>query len=358
MQVLPFLAKSIFISGILVSYYWFFLRNRKINSFNRYYLLMTLLASITFPFINLSFSAGESSKFIIPALTSYIEPTIDTGTSGGLTYGNWVVGMYIIISVLFSAIVVYKVWWIYSVRKNYPVEQMGGINFIQTDLKQAPFSFLNNLFWKSSIALNDDVAKSILNHEMVHIRQGHSIDKLIAQVMTCIIWINPFYWIIRKELQVVHEFLADGESVEDGDISSFSEMLLCSYSSGNYLSPAQAYFNSPIKRRVMMIKKPNARAKLRKFASLAIFAGIFIFVSCSPKKEDMTMSPSAENIQEQQVLQEPVAANSSTEAKAAITAHAVDANKDALRINVKGQKSEQNFVLKNEGNGKRTLTLQ
>jgi hypothetical protein len=55
---------------------------------------------------------------------------------------------------------------------------MHGFTFIETDLRQAPFSFFNNLFWRKTIELNSVDGEKILRHELVHIRQGHTCDKL------------------------------------------------------------------------------------------------------------------------------------------------------------------------------------
>jgi hypothetical protein len=60
---------------------------------------------------------------------------------------------------------------------------MDGIDFIYTDLDNAPFSFLKNLFWKESISMDSTYGKKIFKHELTHIHQKHTLDILFCQVV-------------------------------------------------------------------------------------------------------------------------------------------------------------------------------
>ena len=88
--------------------------------------------------------------------------------------------------------------------------------------------------------------QKIIRHELVHIREKHSYDKMISQIIVCLCWINPFYWLIQRELNIVHEFIADSKSIDEGDATSFAKMLLASHSNGRYLNPAHHFFESPV----------------------------------------------------------------------------------------------------------------
>jgi hypothetical protein len=158
---------------------------------------------------------------------------------------------------------------------------MNGFNLIETELDQAPFSFFDNLFWRKSIPMFDDTGTRIFLHELTHIRERHSYDKLFAQVMLCFFWMNPFYWLIQKELNVIHEFIADSKSIGDGDTESFAKMLLRSYNHGRHLNPSHSFFNSSIKRRIIMITTSrNAQySYLRRVCALPIMLLVIILFS-------------------------------------------------------------------------------
>src|SRR6185369_14934409 len=98
--------------------------------------------------------------------------------------------------------------------------------------------------------MQGEMGQLIFRHELTHIEQGHTYDKLVCQVLTCIFWFNPFYWIIQKELNIVHEFLADEQAVTNRDTETFAMMLLQPHNNGSYLVPQHHFFSSTVKRRL------------------------------------------------------------------------------------------------------------
>jgi hypothetical protein len=158
---------------------------------------------------------------------------------------------------------------------------MPGYNLIETDLKQAPFSFLDNLFWRTNISMHEENGKKIFAHELTHIKEKHSYDKLFSQVLLCFFWINPFYWFIQKELNAVHEFIADSKSIQQGDTESFAIMLLQTHNEGRYLDPSHLFFNSSIKRRIIMLttSKSVQYSWLRRLCALPILVLVTILLS-------------------------------------------------------------------------------
>ena len=80
------------------------------------------------------------------------------------------------------------------------------------------------------------------------------------QFIMCFYWMNPFFHLIKKELYLIHEFIADEEAVKHADADAFAKMLLTAqFGKFNFL-PAQSIFYSSIKRRLTMLttsKKPQ-----------------------------------------------------------------------------------------------------
>ncbi len=104
-----------------------------------------------------------------------------------------------------------------NLKRQFPKENFEGFSFYQTNLENAPFSFFKNLFWKNTILLNSDLGRQILKHEMVHIEQKHSFDKVFIEVVIGIFWFNPVFWMIKKEINLIHEYLADKKAVRKSD---------------------------------------------------------------------------------------------------------------------------------------------
>jgi len=152
---------------------------------------------------------------------------------------------------------------------------------VETRLKEAPFSFLSNLSWRTDISMMSETGQKIFRHELIHIRQKHSYDNLLTQLITCTFWINPFYWSIQEELNMIHEFIADAGSVDEGVTESFAYMLLKSYDEGQYLNPVHSFFHSPVKRRLDMVAATHKSSSgyIRKFTVLPVILFALMFSS-------------------------------------------------------------------------------
>ncbi|SEM45837.1 Signal transducer regulating beta-lactamase production, contains metallopeptidase domain [Chitinophaga rupis] len=252
--ITAYVAKSILASGLLFGYYCLALRNKKFNVYNRFYLLASIVLSLVLPLLKFTWLAVQATPntaagqvFILIGAPNKAQVPVHFSPVW-LAYAA-----ASIISLALCIILTLEIAWIYRMKKKHGGIRVQGVNLIEVTVKQAPFSFLNNLFWKKGISLQQPEGEKIFRHELAHIQQRHTYDKLFAQAVTCIFWMNPFYWLIQKELGMIHEFIADAASIEDGDVDAFARMLLQSHNGGRYLSPEHQFFHSPIKRRLIML---------------------------------------------------------------------------------------------------------
>jgi hypothetical protein len=259
--IFAYLLKCVISSGVLTVYYWFALRNKKFHGYNRFYLLSTLLLSLALPFLHFQwFSLGQQDR---PYLTRFVQTIGYSGTLPASLYRFSWSWLLIIIALLVSAVLLIvlfiRILRIWREIRGHGHIRMKGVCFIETKLEHAPFSFLNYLFWKKAISLDSDNGQKIFKHELTHIEQKHTYDKLFSQLVVCFLWVNPFYWIIQRELNMIHEFIADERSVNDGDTESFARMLLLSHNGGLYLDPSHRFFQSPKRRLVMITRSTMTR---------------------------------------------------------------------------------------------------
>lgn len=256
--LISYIIKSIISSGILYLYYQVALKNKKFHSYNRFYLLLSIVVSLTVPLINFKWLyIEESGNHVVGNIVTTINSPVVNETTNNMNSVSILLGISGLVSLLLLLFLLSRIMWIYTIKKKNVNKKMLGFTLIETRVKQAPFSFLNNLFWKEGVSATDDNGSKIFKHELTHIIEKHSYDKLFTQLVFCIFWINPFYWLIQKELYTIHEFIADANAVEDGDTESFARMLLHSHNEGLYLSPSHQFFNSSIKRRLIMISTSN-----------------------------------------------------------------------------------------------------
>jgi len=279
-ELFMYLLKSMILSGIFFGYYTLFLKNTIYHAYNRFYLLASMALSLAIPFFKLSmFSVTEEqaagAKQLLIYLTQLPAPSVQE------EYIDWEIIVIAVISSLFVCYLVYSVLRIFRLKAMNSKTQMGEFTFIETDLEEAPFSFFSNLFWKKSISIEDECGRKILQHELSHIREKHSWDRLFSQFICSVFWMNPFNWIIQKELQNIHEFIADRDAVGTGEVDAFAKMLLRTYYGNHFLNPSHSFYYSSIKRRIIMLTTSNipTYSYLRKVAVLPMLAFILALFS-------------------------------------------------------------------------------
>jgi TonB-dependent SusC/RagA subfamily outer membrane receptor len=266
-------------SGIFFGYYSLFLKNTIYHSYNRYYLLASMALSIVFPCVTITYSPISKEQVAANPALKYL--MYGSPAPVQETHLPWDIIAMGIISVLLLSYLAYSVLRIFRLKAMHSKTQMGEFTFIETELEEAPFSFFSNLFWKKSISIEEESGQKMLQHELVHIRQKHTWDRLFSQLICAIFWMNPFNWIMQKELQNIHEFIADRDAVGTGEVDAFAKMLLQTYYGNHFLNPSHSFYYSSIKRRIIMLttSKTPTYAYLRKVAVLPMLAFILALFS-------------------------------------------------------------------------------
>lgn len=256
-----YLLKVIICSGILCGYYFLALRNKVFHRWNRFYLLTTIVISLVVPVMKINiFSAGDNNGTVLRMLQtiSYGDEAvveISRHNSFQLNTENVTVAGYVLVSAIFLFIFFVSLYKIERLKKKFPATKFKGISFIETNAKGTPFSFFKNIFWNKAIDIHSTSGQQIFNHEIAHIKEKHSYDKMFLNILLVFFWINPFFWLIRKELYMIHEFIADKEALEDSDVNAFAAMILHTVYPGQNFSLTNNFFYSPIKRRLLMFTK-------------------------------------------------------------------------------------------------------
>ena len=145
----------------------------------------------------------------------------------------------------------------------------------------SPFSFFRWIFVYRSL-MDDDRLDEVLQHERVHVSQGHSYDVLFTELYTILCWLNPIVWHLRREVRENLEFLADEGVLADGNArKAYQYHLLGLACHAGRRVPIVNNFNVlPLKKRIMMMNKRRthevAKAKYLLFVPLA---GLLLVVS-------------------------------------------------------------------------------
>ncbi|QES90490.1 M56 family metallopeptidase [Rhizosphaericola mali] len=258
--VFIYLGKMVLCSGLFLGYYWIALRNKKFHYYNRFYLLFAALFSLFIPFIHLSSLIFVTKKNFDPALLHYLYesdtlPDVIVRTSHFWDTSTIIFCAVAITSLVFITIFLKSISRIVHLKKELPGLEQDGLTIYNSNLSDAPFSFFHSIFWREDLDIQSSVGAQIFAHELAHIEQKHSLDKVFLQSLCALFWFNPFFWIMQKEMAMIHEFMADEKSVQNQDTQAFAKMLLMAQFGNTILSPINPFAFSPIKRRLVMLTK-------------------------------------------------------------------------------------------------------
>jgi len=121
----------------------------------------------------------------------------------------------------------------------------------------APFSWMKFIVI-SETDMNEN-GREIIIHEVAHIRHRHSLDLLVVDVCIILQWFNPAVWLIKQELQNIHEYQADEAVIKEGVNAKQYQLLLIKKAVGKRLySMANSFNHSKLKKRITMMSKQKS----------------------------------------------------------------------------------------------------
>jgi len=253
---LIYLATLIGIQTILYGYYRLFLSRQTWFQFNRWYLLSTLVLSALLPLVGIPIK----QPLPLPNL-SQLEAVVITNESSHNLVGGDFSWTYVFWNVYITGILATVGLFVYRLRNlvrfmeyRQPHQQTPFYTLYHTEGEFPTSSFLRYIFWDETISRDEADQQQILTHECYHIQQGHSWDLLLVEVFQILFWFNPFVYLMRKDLVLTHEFLADRSTTKQYPIQSYAKLIL-SEAMGARLPFTHTFCESPVKVRIKMLKK-------------------------------------------------------------------------------------------------------
>lgn len=280
--LITYLLKMTLVSGVLYAYYYAVLRDKRFHQWNRFYLLSAVVLAILIPLFHIHVQAAPEDNSLLMktlrVLGPEAGPTVVTGTAkapgfwASLTWQDLVLAGYGAVVLGLLVAFAYKLWYIHRLYRRSPRKKLNAFTLVETSENGAPFSFFSWIFWNGDINLASPEGEHILRHELTHVRQRHTIDKIALQLACIVFFPVVVLYLIRSELQIIHEYLADNQAVRNEDTGVYAKILIgqAFQTSGQIF--AHHFFQHPLKRRIaMMTHFKNPRfTYLRKILLLPI----------------------------------------------------------------------------------------
>ncbi|GAA4413448.1 M56 family metallopeptidase [Nibrella viscosa] len=261
--------------------YWLGLRRHTFFRLNRWYLLATIGLSLVLPWVTVPAQTVEALR--VP-MTSVTLPSITVTQRAQPTGPDWQTILFalygiVALGLLFRLTVqVLGLMRMISRSARYP---QGDHTLVIPEAGQLPtFSFFRYLVLNPA----DTDSELIRRHELIHIRQRHSADILLIEIVQAFFWINPVLTLYKQAIQQVHEYLADQQAVDKDQYASF----LVDYAFGVHpVGITNPFFNSSqLKQRIRMLKsRSTSRWALVRYA--LVIPAAALLVMCTQKEGDV-----------------------------------------------------------------------
>lgn len=278
--MLLILLKSSACLAVFMLFYKLCLEKTSVHVFKRFYLIAVIVISISIPFIVFTeYVKTEPTNLIIASdFDNKAAPNFTEGKFF-LDYAPYIFwSIYVLGVILFSVRFFKNLYQIFQkIKTNPKYKKQNYINVLLHDLIQ-PHAFFNYIFLNKSKYEHNLIPREVLLHEQVHAKQKHALDILFIELLQIAFWFNPLLYLIKKDIKLNHEFLADQAVINKGTNTKHYQQLLLAFSSNtshNQLANAINY--SLIKKRFTVMKTKTSKTIIW-FRSLIILPLLAILI--------------------------------------------------------------------------------
>ena len=237
------------------------------------------------PALNLEYWVRDTPTMVSMAnvyADTFYPVVVVKAQASGITWMDMLLGIYWVgVAVLSLRLV----WQLFSIIRLVVISRKQEVEGIMVHLLKgdgSPFSFFRWVFMYPS-TLEGRQLHEVMVHECTHVSGLHSLDTLFSELFSIACWFNPFAWLMKQEVRMNLEYLADESVLSDGNArKSYQYHLLgLAYRQPNESTKIANNFNLlPLKKRIkMMNKRRTSEIGKAKYLLFAPLAGALLMVS-------------------------------------------------------------------------------
>ena len=272
------------------------LRPERSFAYNRAYLALGPLLAAGLPLLPLAWPAGwwGTGPVGLAGVAAVLLPTVQVGPSGANTvaagpgWGFWLLIIYLAGAALMLVRLAYGLAGLWHTARRLPRTAHAGYTLAPTHGRLPTSSFGRVVFWDETLALSPAEARQVLRHELAHVGQHHTYDRLLLELLRAALWFNPFVYLCGRALALTHEYLADEAALHDDSSpvsslsTSYSQLLARQVASrlGFSVPLAHSFSHSQTLRRIAMIQKTNPIRRWKQWLALPLAGVLVAAVAC------------------------------------------------------------------------------
>lgn len=233
----------------------------------RFILIVSLVLPFILPFIDVREWLESRDRMIMLTHFDYsaVLPEIVVGSEAAET-GNrvfvlseWIGYLYLVGVVVLLVRLAVQAFSLYRLIVRMPEKEINGVRVKCLNDPSGPFSFFGWIFMNPTAVKEDEISE-ILTHEMAHVKQHHSVDVLLAEMVSICCWMNPFAWLLKREVRLNLEFLADRKVMEAGFATKSYQYHLLGLAYNHKYGLSNNFNFSHLKQRIIMMNKKKSNA--------------------------------------------------------------------------------------------------
>ena len=233
----------------------------------RFILIVSLVLPFILPFIDVREWLESRDRMIMLTHFDYsaVLPEIVVGSEAVET-GNrvfvlseWIGYLYLAGVVVLLVRLAVQAFSLYRLIVRMPEKEINGVRIKCLNDPSGPFSFFGWIFMNPAAVKEDEISE-ILTHEMAHVKQHHSVDVLLAEMVSICCWMNPFAWLLKREIRLNLEFLADRKVMEAGFATKSYQYHLLGLAYNHKYGLSNNFNFSHLKQRIIMMNKKKSNA--------------------------------------------------------------------------------------------------
>ncbi len=233
----------------------------------RFILIVSLVLPFILPFIDVREWLESRDRMIMLTHFDYsaVLPEIVVGSEVAETgsrvfvLSEWIGYLYLAGVVVLLVRLVVQAFSLYRLIVRMPEKEINGVRVKCLNDPSGPFSFFGWIFMNPATVKEDELDE-ILTHEMAHVKQHHSVDVLLAEMVSICCWMNPFAWLLKREVRLNLEFLADRKVMEAGFATKSYQYHLLGLAYNHKYGLSNNFNFSHLKQRIIMMNKKKSNA--------------------------------------------------------------------------------------------------
>lgn len=265
-----YLLKSTTCLLLLLAFYYFLLEREKMHQFNRFYLLGAVAFSFLAPLFTITIISDKPIE-----TSAYTNNLSESNWKSYLLIFSLIISMLLLIRFIKNASSMVKM-----ANENEQISYQN-TTLVLVEKPILPFTFWNYIFINKEEFEKKRIEKELLTHELTHVKQKHTIDIVLIEMLLILFWFNPIFYFLKKCIRLNHEFLADSKVIDSHkNISEYQHLLLSKAAWNNNYYLASNFNYSLTKKRLVMMTLQSSKNKvlLKKLAVIPLVAGFtFLF---------------------------------------------------------------------------------